>query len=98
MEEAKWEMEGTRRAAARYREAASVADPSTLPSGQWLLKQIVPPLIEEITKLQLQGADTIARQGRTSPKWAWPIQLLPAKQLAVITVVGGLNSIRMDEG
>lgn len=94
MEQAKWEVEGTRRAARRYREAAATADPSTLPSGQKLLRELVPPLVEKITELQLKAADSIASRGRKPSEWAWPIQLLDASALAVITIVQGLNAAR----
>jgi DNA-directed RNA polymerase len=92
--EARWEQEGTRRAARRYREAAAAADPSSLPSGQKLLREVVPPLIAKVTELQAQGAAIIASPGGTKAKWAWPIQLLDASTLAVITVIQGMNAAR----
>lgn len=86
--EARWEQEGVRRAAQRWREAAAVADPSTLPSGQKLLREVLPPLIEKITALQMRAAEM--RQTAREQKWALPIQLLSAETLAVITVVRAL--------
>jgi len=97
MEEAKWEMEGVRRATERYREAALSTDPSSLPSGQWLLRAIVPGLIEEITQLQAQAEAGLATAGRPS-RWWWPIQLLPASHLAVMTVICGINAMRDPSG
>lgn len=87
--EARWEQEGVRRAARRYREAAAAADPSTLPSGQKLLREIVPPLTAKITELQLKGADMLSTPGKP-PKWALPIQLVGAETLAVITMIRSL--------
>jgi hypothetical protein len=95
--EARWEMEGTRRAAQRYREAAATADPSTLPSGQKLLREVVPPLIGGITGLQAQGSASIS-QGRSVVPWAWTIQMLEAPALAMIAVVNGLNAARDQAG
>lgn len=97
MAEAKWEMEGVRRAAERYREAAAAADPSTLPSGQKLLRDVIPQLREAIIQKQLEGARAIARGGNP-PKWAWPIQLLDAEKLAVITIIRSLPVAEDPEG
>ncbi len=92
--EARWEMEGTRRAQTRYREAAAVADPATLPSGQKLLREIVPPLTARIKALQDEGME--AARGRGNPcLWAAPIQLLEAEILAVITVTRSLHGAEM---
>ena len=90
--EARWETEGTRRAAQRYREAAAANDPAALPSGQKLLREVVPPLTEAIVQLQLKGADMLASRGGRAALWAIPIQLLDAGALAVITVTSALNA------
>lgn len=90
LEEAKWEMEGTRRATEEYRQAAAATDPHSLPSGQKLLREVIPKLSEEITLLQLQGADAIAKVGIT-PLWAWPIQLLAPKEMALVTIVRAVD-------
>src|SRR5689334_25086836 len=89
LEEHKWELVATRRAAEEYRQAAAVTDPHALRSGQKLLRGIIPRLSEEITLLQLQGADAIASVGIT-PVWAWPMQLLAPKEMALVTVVRAL--------
>lgn len=91
--EARWEQEGVRRATERYREAAAKADPSTLPSGQKLLRAVVPPLIEKIIELQLRGGE-LARNA-VGTKWAIPIQLLSAETLAVITTVRALTNAQV---
>jgi DNA-directed RNA polymerase len=91
--EARWEQEGTRRAAERYREAAASKDPSALPSGQKLLREVVPALIGEITALKLVGQEAIA-QGGTVPKWAWPLQVLESGVLAIVTVIRSMGAAR----
>lgn len=88
----RWEQEGVNRGIARYREAAQVADPSTLPPGQALLRAVVPPLIEAIRKAQGELEAT----GRSRPEaWAWLIQLLPPEKLAVLTAS---HLLRITEG
>lgn len=91
--EARWEMEGTRRASQRYKEAASAADPATLKSGQKLLREVVPGLIGKVTEMQAVASASIAT-GRSVIPWAWPIQMLDAGAMAMITVVCGLNAAR----
>jgi hypothetical protein len=91
--EARWEMEGTRRAAERYREAAAASDPGDLPSGQRLLREVIPKLEARITEMQLEAADRIASWGGR-PIWEWPIQLLSADILAVITLRCSLRAAR----
>jgi len=90
--EARWEQEGVRRAAQRYREAAAASDPSELPSGQRLLREVIPPLSEKIAELQLQAADQMASRGGRAARWAIPIQLLDPGALAVITTVSAMNA------
>lgn len=90
--EARWEQEGIRRAAQRYREAAAAADPASLPSGQKLLREVVPALRDRIKALQIEGQRImVGRHGQS--KWAAPIQLLDADVLAVITLVSALHSV-----
>jgi len=90
--EARWEQEGIRRAAQRYREAAAAADPSALPSGQKLLREVVPALRDRIKELQVEGQMTmVGRHGQS--RWAAPIQLLEADILAIITVISALHSV-----
>ena len=91
MEEARWEMEGVRRAEKRYRKAAEATDAASLPSGQRMLREIVPPLIEAIREAQSEGLEKIGN-GRLC-KWCWPIQLLEPDRLAVITVVNALRAV-----
>ena len=88
----RWEQEGVNRGIARYREAALVSDPSTLPPGQAMLRAVVPPLVKAITEaqasLQLTGA------GRRE-EWGWLIQLLSPEKLAVLTAS---HLLRITEG
>lgn len=85
--QARWEVEATRRAAARYHEAAAVVDPETLPSGKRLLRLVVPPLIKLIEVAQTEAQDELMNAGGTRSGWAWPIQLLEAEPLALITTI-----------
>lgn len=87
--QAQWELEGTRRAVAQYRAAAAVADPSTLPSGQWLLRQVIPPLIEKIKERQVDGMRAIGN--RKVALWSWAIQVLSPEALAFITAHRGFS-------
>jgi hypothetical protein len=96
--QALWEMEGTRRAQRRYQEVAEVTDPSTLPSGKRLLRETVPPLKVAILAAQGEAQEAIKSSTGRAPLWAWPIQLLPAGALAMITLVVSLNTIRDQEG
>ena len=91
--QARWEVEATRRAAARYHEAAAVADPETLLGGKRLLRQVVPPLVALIAEAQAEAADRLLDGGRGErAAWAWPIQLLEAEQLAMITTIAGFRA------
>ena len=80
--QAQWEMEGTRRAVARYREiefgidGKPPADPTTLPSGKALMKGVLKPLIAAITARQVELAETHTRAGRAR------LTLGPYKQFA----------------
>lgn len=95
--EARWEQEGVRRAQKRYEEAAAARDPSTLPSGQKLLRAVVPPLARAIAILQVEArAITVAAVGRQA-RWALPILLLDPQPLALMTVATALNADRGTE-
>ena len=101
--QAQWEMEGTRRAVARYREiefgvdGKPPADPTTLPSGKALMKGVLKPLIASITDRQVELAETHTRAGRP-PIDAWPTLAICPEKAAVITLmsacrrVGGRNA------
>src|ERR1700722_12912168 len=89
--QAQWELEGTRRAVAQYRAAAAVADPSTLPSGQWLLRQVIPPLIEKIRERQVEGMRAIGN--RKVALWSWAIQVISPEALAFITAHRGFSLV-----
>lgn len=89
-QEIEWEREGMRRAAERYREAAAVADPTTLPSGQRMLRRCVPPLIAKVAEAQDQAIEELNKPGKRKP-WEFPIQCLPADALALLTVLAALR-------
>ena len=98
--QARWEVEGTRRAAERYREVAATADPSTLPSGRRLLREVVPLLTEAVKAAQAEAMDAIGagpKAGRLSG-WQWPMQLLAPEKLAVITLTNALRAEQQQGG
>lgn len=95
--EAQWEMKGIRQAAQLYREASASLSPSELPSGQWLLREIVPGLAQAIRKEQETGLVALGRtlkQGYETGAWALPLQLLTADELALITTIVGFDAVR----
>ena len=85
-EQAEWEMEGVRRAIARYEEAEAEADPMMLPPGKALIRGVVGPLAVRIEALR-NGAIERARSpvGR-EPNYTWPLQLIGPKPAAVIVL------------
>lgn len=87
----RWETEGIRRAAEHYREATKARDPATLPSGQRLLREVIPPLIETIKAAQADAVEQLGSRGRASP-WAELVLLLDAEKLAVIIVTTALRA------
>lgn len=95
-EEARWEMEGIRRAARRYQEQAANAEPHTLPSGQWFLRQVVPPLVEVIQRRQKEAYVALGSKGKATD-WSWSINTLPVMSLAFITVSRALDTARAPE-
>ena len=86
-----WEMEGVRRAVARYREAEKSADPLSMPPGRRLLAEVCKPLIAGITAKQEEAKERIASKVR-QPLWLWPIQMVDAEKLAVLTLASALGS------
>lgn len=90
--QARWEVEGFRRAAAAYEQAAAVADPTTLPSGQRILREVVPPLTARILEAQMEALRLTSSHGKPPP-WARPVQLLDADVLALITVCSALRGV-----
>ena len=88
--QARWETEGFRRAIKRYHEEAAHKDWADLSAGQALLREIVPPLSALIATAQANAIASIGAPGR-QPEWAWTIQLLPADQTSVITVMTALR-------
>lgn len=83
--QAQWEIEGTRRAVERYRDASLEADPMTLAPGKALIRGVVGPLIAAIEAAKVEATDALASPGG-APLWAWPIQVINAPQAAVITL------------
>lgn len=98
--EANWEVEGTRRAIAAYRRAASAMPLDALPPGRKLLREIVPGLKVRIEAAQREaevlvkaraaasgGGNGAARRGG-----AWIMLLLPADILALLTTITVLRA------
>lgn len=94
--QARWEVEGYRRAEEAYKEAAAAKSISELPSGQRLLREIIPPLDAAILRLQAEAEGAIGTVGST-PGWAYPVLALPSDAQAFITVVSMLAAIRATE-
>lgn len=88
--QAKWEIEASRRAEARYRQAAEKTDIAALPAGQAMLRRVVPPLLKLIQDAQAEAAVAVGAAGRTSG-WCWPMQLLSADRLAFIACAVALR-------
>lgn len=103
--QARWERIGNDRAMKAVRESLEDAERKgaghTTAPAQALLRAIVPPLEAAITAAQAEARQILAAPGRT-PGWAWPIGLLSADKLAVITTTNALraamNSGRSKEG
>jgi len=94
--QARWEVEGFRRAAAEYERSRATADPSTLPSGQRILREVVPPLEARILMAQREALKFSASRGAANHPWAVPVQLLDADVLALITVCGALRGVLVE--
>jgi DNA-directed RNA polymerase len=83
--QARWEGECSRRGEQAFLES----DKANQIDGT-LGNQIVPKLAERIAVLQEQGMDSIASRGLASP-WAWPVQGLGARELALLTLKTALR-------
>jgi len=92
--QASWELEGVRRAILRYREAAAAKNAAELPPGRALLRELVGPLTAAIVAAQEQAAARIRGEehGGRIPEWVWPIQMVPAETLAVITLCAAMRA------
>lgn len=96
--QARWEAEGVRRAAKRYEEAAAATDPAALPSGQKLLREVVPPLAARIDALKAEALETIGAAGGRKGRWIWPIQALDSRALALLTIAPVMGTLRAAPG
>ena len=67
-----------RRGEIAYKEAMLVKDPSSLPSGKRLMREIIPALTEAIEKHQLDCLDEIKRAGGERAGHIWVIQTVTA--------------------
>ena len=96
--QADWEMEGTRRAVARYREleygidGKPPKDAALLPPGRALMKGVVKPLIAAITARQAELAAALSSAGR-QPLDAWPLQVVCPEKAAVITLMTATRAV-----
>jgi len=88
----RWEMSGFTRAQARFRDAMSAKEVGEMPASQALLRDVVPSLACAIRLRQAEAVDALGKPGR-APEWAWPVQLVDAEQLAVLTVCVALRSV-----
>ena len=96
--QAKWEIEGTRRAAARYREiefgvdGKPPADFTTLPPGKALIRGVVKPLVAAIKARQAELLLAAMAPGR-APADAWPLQVVCPEKAAVITLMSAVRGV-----
>lgn len=80
-----WEIESVERGVQRYREAQSDGTVADSNPGQEMLSRIMRPLVIAIKAAQEEAiAGISAPKGRPSTWW-WPILLLSAEKMAVIT-------------
>lgn len=87
----RWEMLGVDRAIRATREAVAKAEANgrlhELPSGQKLLREVVPPLIKLLEVAQAEALLAIGNSGGGRPPgWLWPVSIVEPARLAVITV------------
>lgn len=81
-----------RRGEKAYQEAMLVKDPSSLPSGKRLMREIIPALTEAITAHQEDCLDEIKRQYGQRHPHVWVVQLVNAQTLAFLTLDAALRS------
>jgi hypothetical protein len=88
----RWEMSGVERGVDRARDQMNDQKVGDSEVGMKLMRRVVPPLIEKIKAAQAEASEAVANPKRGRPQfWWWLILLLPADQLAVITLKGALN-------
>lgn len=90
--QAAWELEGVRRAQAKFIEAAKATDPDELPGGQALLRAVVPAVIERLTQDREEGLEMLGKTGGRQPLRLWHTQTLDLEQAAVITVCTAMRT------
>ena len=90
--EAEWEMEGVRRGVLLYEKAAKVADPTSLPPGQALMRGMVGPLSKTIIAARDKALDSIGAPGR-KPTYVWPLTVLDPLEAAVITLTSAVRGV-----
>lgn len=88
----RWEMSGVERGVQRAREQMAEQNVGDSDVGVKLMRRVVPPLIEKIEEAQAEASAAIAAVKRGPPHlWWWLIPMLPADQLAVITLKAALS-------
>lgn len=75
-----------RRGEKAYQEAMLVKDPSSLPSGKRLMREIIPALTEAITAHQEDCLEAIKRAHGQRRAHVWVVQLVNAQTLAFLTL------------
>lgn len=91
-EQALFEVEGTRRAVFRYREAVAHKQPHELPGGRRLLRDCVMPLAKAVVLGQKEAQGLLAGSAGRPPLWAWPMLLMDPEEIAVITVCTAMST------
>lgn len=80
------ELAEIRRGEKAYLDSLSVKDPSSLPSGKRLMREIIPALTEAIEKHQEECLEAIKRSGGQRMPYLWAIQTVKAETLAFLTL------------
>jgi hypothetical protein len=88
----RWEMSGVERGVQRARAQMAEQKVGDSEVGMKLMRRVVPPLIASIKAAQAEASEGVANPKRGRPQlWWWLILLLPADQLAVITLKAALT-------
>ena len=75
-----------RRGEKAYYEAMQSKDPSSLPSGKRLMREVIPALTVAIEKHQQECMDEIKRAGGHRKAHLWAIQMVKAETMAFLTM------------
>jgi DNA-directed RNA polymerase, mitochondrial len=86
------EIEDIRRGEKAYFEALEHKDPSSLPSGKRLMREIIPALTDAIAAHQEECLQAIKQNGGKRMPYLWVIQTVKAQTLAFLTLDAALRA------